>query len=105
MTQPATPLPWESNYAGVIFGDIDNPEHDGDSPLIGHIDGHGKATNEANAAFIVKACNSHGKLMTACKNLLDAAIAEYMWKTKGEGDPQKVTVFKEAMDALSFAAA
>lgn len=44
-----TPGDWETNYTGNIWGDIDNPEHDGDSPLLGNI------LEQKNARFIAKA--------------------------------------------------
>lgn len=53
--QSHTPTPWETNHTGNIWGDVYNPEHDGDLPLL--FKPHGN--QEANAAFIVEACNSY----------------------------------------------
>jgi hypothetical protein len=37
MKQKHTSAPWETNYTGNIWGDIDNPGYDGDSPLIAKV--------------------------------------------------------------------
>ena len=50
-----TPAPWETNYTGNIWGDIDNPEHDGDSPLIAQTS---ESEQAAEANFIVATANS-----------------------------------------------
>ncbi len=37
MTDKHTSGPWETNYTGNIWGDINNPKHLGDNPLIAQI--------------------------------------------------------------------
>lgn len=72
-----TPTPWESQN-NVIFGDVDNPEHDGDSPYIGKLEGQLEDDNKANAAHIVKCVNVHDELLEALKGLLDELSSEEM---------------------------
>ena len=62
-----TPVPWKVQSA------LSNPHLRivGDRGLIASIAGSGPVVQkgfEANAAFIVRACNSHGALLEACKH-------------------------------------
>jgi hypothetical protein len=56
-----TPGPWEvcKGNKGSIFGDLDNPKHDGDNPYIGTVAGIGSdddhPENTANAHLIASA--------------------------------------------------
>ena len=54
-----TPARWETNYTGNIWGDIDNPVHDGDSPFIAEVFG------VADANFIVAVANLIPSLIEA----------------------------------------
>lgn len=49
-----TPGPWEADSNGKIWGDIENPVHDGDSPLLAEMWGNG-AEQRANARLIAAA--------------------------------------------------
>lgn len=62
-----TETPWETNYTGNIWGDIENPVHDGDSPLVAFTNNHSTPTDQqkADSAFIVKAVNCHEGLVEA----------------------------------------
>ena len=69
-----TPIPWETNYTGNIWGDIDNPEHDGDFPLLARVELWEASPHDeeakANAVFICKAVNCHDELIEACQDLI-----------------------------------
>lgn len=49
-----TPAPWATDYTCNVWGDCDNPIHDGDSPLLMKMWGGG-AEQKANAEFTVLA--------------------------------------------------
>lgn len=49
-----TPTPWATDYTGNIWGDTENPDHDGDSPLL--FCPHNK-NDELHSSFVVQACN------------------------------------------------
>lgn len=66
-----TPLPYETNYTGNIWGDINNPEYKGDNPLIAEIyGGNDTKFGQANAEFIVRACNSHYELLDIIRDFI-----------------------------------
>ena len=54
-----TPGPWETNYTGNIWGDVDNPKHDGDNPLLAKVEMWDASPYDeeakANAALIAAA--------------------------------------------------
>jgi hypothetical protein len=51
LAKEATPGPWDVKD-GNVFGDINNPKHDGDSPLIGEIWKHPAKAFRANGKYI-----------------------------------------------------
>ena len=61
---PHTPTPWEVKDHSYIFAN---------KKLVGRIQGFtlSDETNEANAAYIVKAVNAHEGLVKAAKNALE----------------------------------
>lgn len=65
-----TPGPWKVSVEneGSIFGDLNNPKHDGDSPYIGTVAGIGPDKKN-------KECKANAKLIAAAPELL-AAIVE-----------------------------
>ena len=40
LAEESCPAPYETNYTGNVWGDINNPEHDGDSPLLAKCGAH-----------------------------------------------------------------
>lgn len=71
MTTTHSPLPWQHDGAGLIYGQATD-YHD-EAPLIADVISDrdrmmfGRLTDaeRANAAFIVRACNSYARLMDA----------------------------------------
>lgn len=66
-----TPGPWR--ISGCQLGKkllIEHGDSDTFSPIIGSVyDDEGRLPQKANAAFIVRACNSHDGLVTALKEI------------------------------------
>ena len=64
MSEPTvTPLPWRVAY-------LDAPDIKGaDGRVVACVSELSAEQNEANAAFIVTACNSHAALLEACKRM------------------------------------
>ena len=60
---------------------------------------------EANAAFIVRACNAHDDLVKALKNLLDYADGMHRAQAHEEGHDIDYETFPEARAALAKAGA
>jgi len=57
-----TPTPWNLQTLRVSL-----------VPVMIRVNGYTKETAEANAAFIVRACNSHDALVGALQDFIDAA--------------------------------
>lgn len=80
-----TPVPW-LKYGHLITAD-DNLKS-GLTVTICHMGTlsdnvkHDAAEIDANAKFIVQACNSHGKLLEACKLALEAVADPADWNFK-----------------------
>lgn len=51
LAEESCPAPYETNYTGNVWGDINNPEHDGDSPLLAKCGAHEEGI--ATAKFLV----------------------------------------------------
>lgn len=77
------PAPWETNYTGNIWGDTDNPEHDGDSPLIARTDGQ-----TAEARFIVASANAIMPIIARVEELEREKFP--LWLCKEDGSIRKV---------------
>jgi hypothetical protein len=82
MSEPKhTPIPWRIGYynaqkctIGIV---VDTDAGEDVVAEVCHHDGYLPGEfGEANAAFIVRACNSHDALLAACRRLLDV-IDEY----------------------------
>lgn len=61
-----TPGPWEVSVEneGSIFGDLDNPKHDGDSPYIGTVAGIGPDKKD-------KECKANAKLIACAPDMYE----------------------------------
>ena len=115
-TQPAartgndaqTPTPWhveeQTNSVGqLLYFSVEHP----DGPYRGtvcnvfpaeHIGGITESEARANAAFIVRACNSHAALVEALGRCLDSMIFEYP-----NGMPAQLTRHSDWNNAVSSA--
>ena len=98
-----TALPWE--LGRTIGGYIDIDALDGHIPwtalarVVVEVDGKRSDEGEANAAFIVRACNSHYQLVSA----LRWALAELRGQTRYDNEQQRENCFDDADAALSQA--
>lgn len=61
-----TPGPWEVSIgnSGSIFGDLNNPVHDGDNPYIGTVAGIGVDVD-------IPECTANAKLIAAAPEMFD----------------------------------
>jgi hypothetical protein len=87
MTQAIThsPTPWQDNDAGLIYGQVSGD--DDEAPFVADVcnnPGSGEYTEQeqANAAFIVRACNAHSELLAALQSLV-AMIDPYSLDKQG----------------------
>lgn len=64
-----TPGPWKVSVDnnGSIFGDLNNPAHDGDNPYIGTVAGIGSDNDDPE-------CTANAKLIAAAPELLECLI-------------------------------
>lgn len=65
-----TPTPWRADYSGPASRAVEGPG--GELIALGAMQSEDGDTDEANVAFIVRACNAHDALVKALANL-DAA--------------------------------
>jgi hypothetical protein len=91
-TPTHTPIPWSVAHS-PIYGTPFIVDGTGKLSLTGNIGPSGVETAEANAAFIVKAVNSHAELVEALKRINRTSITH----TFG-GDAQR---FQEWIDAFT----
>src|SRR5687767_12765935 len=69
-----TPGPWEVSIgnSGSIFGDLNNPVHDGDNPYIGSVAGIGVNVD-------IPECTANAKLIAAAPDMFDVIKELYDW--------------------------
>lgn len=77
-----TPIPWETT-GRFIRGSIRVGRHGTPDVCDVYVDGNAPAEAQANAHFIVRACNNHEALLKAAKYLL-APFHGAMWVGKPE---------------------
>ena len=89
-----TPAPWKVSYGnnGSIFGDIDNPKHDGDSPYIGTVSGF------RNATPIDEETKANAKLIAAAPQLLQTCINVFGMLADAKGREAEKLLLKTAID-------
>ena len=97
-----TPTPWKQgvNYPERIIGEheivafVNHPE----------LDGKPNDREQANAEFIVRACNSHDELLEACKALVQNLEMEWLPNGYGQCDyPLSYRIIKNAKDIIAKA--
>jgi hypothetical protein len=94
LASSATPGPWGTNYSGNIWGDCDNPAHDGDAPLLAKTWGETEQSR-IDSAFIASANPE------TVKRLCQEAIANALAFEQLRADLKEMTLrYEQAADAL-----
>ena len=90
--KPATPLPWKLEYhptSGRFTGDVLAPNGSEICTTWGHAQHRELFDKEANAAYIVHACNLHPELVTALE--ASNALLTEIYRERGVGEPLLVS--------------
>jgi hypothetical protein len=91
-----TPGPWEVSIgnSGSIFGDLNNPAHDGDNPYIGTVAGIGVDED-------IPECTANAKLIAAAPDLY-AACVEFCRKVEA-GEAKSTASYEQMKAAIAKA--
>lgn len=91
-----TPIPWNNSGLGIITA-----YHPGKVQIIGDVTTASttEEEQEANANFIVRACNNHESLLDACRTALVAATETH----DGDTQAERLRVIKVITEAVTKA--
>lgn len=96
-----TPGPWATDYSGNIWGDVNNPAHDGDSPLIAQVFRGSFEPQKSQPLDAEQVANA--RLIAAAPTMRDTLIIIARLKMHGEvdadGEPFDMTA-DDALDTL-----
>ena len=94
-----TPLPWRVETKAITHPDI------GDVAVVYMINNADESVyeQEANAKFIVRACNSHYELLEACKEAYELVKNECEAHDKGDISRGDFTLLEELEDVIAKA--
>jgi len=96
MTKAHTSGPWEAR--GIVIHRATPDSDTGATPLLCVVTGEGTSSDEdeANAEFIVRACNSHDALLEVAKKARAALVIAIPWAIREPGETNPIVV---ALDA------
>ena len=94
-TQKHTPTPWKLDKWGLIQGDNTDIANTNDTWV-------DEGVAEANAAYIVKAVNSHEALLKALKNMREDWLTSFETDVN-EGDKDAIKILNDADEAIKQA--
>lgn len=104
-----TKEPWSASKPNevtdiIITGNVSKGKHGGRvGDLIATVSCGLSATQAANAAFIVRACNAHEEMLAALKAMLETYACNHEKTAQSEGEHMLIACVRDARKAIAKA--